>query len=81
MFPRASYLARSAGALPGARRGAGAGSPPGPPAGGCPMKLLNHRPAAFTFFCTAWCETTSYTSLLALGNDTFTLFCECPAAS
>ena len=34
-----------------------------------------------TFFCTAWCETTSYTSLLALGNDTFAVFCECPAAS
>ena len=27
-----------------------------------------------TFFCTAWCETTSYTSLLAHGNDSFTLF-------
>ena len=50
MFPRVSYLARSAGALPGTRRGAGGGSSPGPPA----MKLLNHRPAAFTFFCTAW---------------------------
>lgn len=27
-----------------------------------------------TFYCTAWCETTSYTSLLAHGNDTFTVF-------
>lgn len=27
-----------------------------------------------TFFCTAWCETTSYTTLLSHGNDSFTVF-------